>query len=106
MDTGASITCLSPELVQQVGLRSLGKREIGVPSGRAELNMYLVDLIIPFGDPTKAASTTFATFRAENVSVLEYRGDRTHYHGLLGRDVLDLGIFSLAGWDKKYYFSI
>ena len=106
IDTGASITCISPEIVQRTGLRSLGKQTVGVASGVASLNTYLVDLLIPFGDPKRAQGSNLQTFPVPNIQVMEYLGDTSRYQGLPGRDIIDRGIFMIAGWDRKYYFSL
>ena len=103
IDTGASITCISPELATRIGLRSLGKEPVVVASGTASLNTYLVDMLIPFTEP---ARTQGQTFPVENIQVMEYLGNTSRYQGLLGRDIIDRGIFMLAGWDGKYYFSL
>lgn len=103
IDTGASITCISPELAKRIGLRSLGKEPVVVASGTASLNTYLVDMLIPFTEP---ARTKGQTFPVENIQVMEYLGNTSRYQGLLGRDIIDRGIFMLAGWDGKYYFSL
>ena len=103
IDTGASITCISPELAKRIGLRSLGKEPVIVASGTASLNTYLVDMLIPFTEP---ARTQGQTFPVENIQVMEYLGNTSRYQGLLGRDIIDKGIFMLAGWDGKYYFSL
>ena len=103
IDTGASITCISPELAKRIGLRSLGKEPVIVASGTASLNTYLVDMLIPFTEPTR---TQGQTFPVENIQVMEYLGNTSRYQGLLGRDIIDKGIFMLAGWDGKYYFSL
>lgn len=103
IDTGASITCISPELAKRIGLRSLGKEPVVVASGTASLNTYLVDMLIPFTEP---ARTQGQTFPVENIQVMEYLGNTSRYQGLLGRDIIDRGIFMLAGWDGKYYFSL
>lgn len=103
IDTGASITCISPELAKQIGLRSLGKEPVIVASGTASLNTYLVDMLIPFTEPAK---TQGQTFPVENIQVMEYLGNTSRYQGLLKRNIIDRGIFMIAGWDGKYYFSL
>ena len=84
-------------------MRSLGKEPVVVASGTASLNTYLVDMLIPFTEP---ARTQGQTFPVENIQVMEYLGNTSRYQGLLGRDIIDRGIFMLAGWDGKYYFSL
>ena len=105
-DTGASITCISPELAKRIGLRSLGKEPVVVASGTASLNTYLVDLLIPFTEPTRTQGPKTQTFPVQNIQVMEYLGDTSRYQGLLGRGIIDRGIFMIAGWDGKYYFSL
>ena len=105
IDTGASKTCISPEIVRRTGLRSIGKVPVGVASGTASLNTYLVDLLVPF-DPARIQGAKGQTFAVQNIQVVEYLGDASRYQGLLGRDIIDRGVFIIAGWDKKYYFSL
>ena len=70
------------------------------------MNTYLVDLLIPFGDPKRTQGSNLQTFPVQNIQVMEYLGDTSRYQGLLGRDIIDRGIFMIAGWDRKYYFSL
>ena len=107
IDTGASITCISPKVSERMKLRSLGKEPAGVASGEASLNTYFLDLIIPFGElkeGTKAVNV--AIVNVPNLKVMEFLGNNPKYEGLLGRDIIDRGTFVIAGWDRKYYFSI
>lgn len=106
IDTGASITCISPELAKRIGLRSLGKESVVVASGTASLNTYLVDMLIPFTKPARTQGPEAQTLPVQNIQVMEYLGDTSRYQGLLGRDIIDRGIFMIAGWDGKYYFSL
>ena len=106
IDTGASITCISPELAKRIGLRSLGKESVVVASGTASLNTYLVDMLIPFTKPARTQGPEAQTLPVQNIQVMEYLGDTSRHQGLLGRDIIDRGIFMIAGWDGKYYFSL
>ena len=103
LDTGADITCISPQIMQQIGLRSIGKRSASTPSGPTSLNTYLADIAIPFGDVTKGAVTTYAI---DNVTVMEFLGASPHYQGLIGMDVLGRGLFSVAGYDSRFTFCL
>ena len=46
-DTGATGTCISMEVVQSLGLIPTGKKYIQTPSGKSEVNTYLVNIILP-----------------------------------------------------------
>lgn len=43
-DTGATISCISHDVVQKLNLVSTGKRAISTPSGAKEVDTYLVDI--------------------------------------------------------------
>ena len=98
IDTGADVSCISPQLTAQLGLRSIGKRSVSVPTGTATANTHLVDIAIPFGDPTKGADTMVL----DNITVMEYLGNHPQYQGLLGRDIINRGLFSIAGYDNRF----
>jgi len=50
IDTGASHTCISPQVTQSLGLRPTGLRLMTSATGVDPVNVFLVDLIFPFGD--------------------------------------------------------
>ncbi len=102
IDTGADITCLAPDVAAKLGLQLLGKRDVGHAAGSAKVNTYLADIGIPFGDPTKGAQTHIA----EKITVMEFSGGNPNFQGLLGRDLICLGLFSIAGWDNRYTFCL
>jgi hypothetical protein len=49
IDTGASITCISPQVVQAVGLQPMGMQAMVSATQTVPVNIYLVDLLLPFG---------------------------------------------------------
>ncbi len=51
IDTGATRTCISPAIAQQVGLLPIGKAMMWSATHSVALNTYLVDLVLTFGDP-------------------------------------------------------
>lgn len=102
VDTGADITCISPAIASHLKLNPTGKVPVSVPTGVGAANTYLVDIGLPFGDPTQGA----ATHVFENRLVMEYNGSHPAYQGLLGRDVICLGVFSMAGYDCRYTFCL
>ncbi len=102
VDTGADVTCLATQVAVDLGLRLLGKRTVGHAAGSDEVNTYLADIGIPFGDPTKGVQTHIA----ENMTVMEFSGVHQNYQGLLGRDLICRGLLSISGWDTRYTFCL
>ncbi len=102
VDTGASLTCISPQIANQVGLRAMGKRPVGVPSGQTEMNTYLADILVPFGDYQKPPTQVLVA--GQSLLVMEFCGGAANYQGLLGRDVIRHGLFSMSSWDNRFIF--
>ena len=102
IDTGADITCLATRVAAELGLQLMGKRDVHHAAGSAKANIYLADIGIPFGDPTKGVQI----FVRENVEIMEFGGGHANYKGLLGRDLIGLGQLSISGWDSRYTFCI
>src|SRR5947208_1486857 len=49
IDTGATSTCISPAIAQSVGLQPIGLRPMVSATHAVPVNVYLADLILPFG---------------------------------------------------------
>ena len=110
IDTGASITCITPQLAQMVGLPLIGKRNMGTASGTAPSNVYLADLAIPFGaipaaSPGQTVQAQVNAVTLPSIAVVEFQCPSPHFNMLLGRDILCTGIFTL-GFDGRFTFSI
>ncbi len=80
----------------------MGKKTIVVPTGHGVSNTYIVDICIPFGE----AGQKDSMYILENITVMEYQVNNPYYQGLLGRDILDRGFFSMASFDKRFTFCI
>lgn len=100
VDTGPDITCIAPDVAQAIGMRSMGKRNVSVPTGFSTANTYHADIGIPFGDTIGKVETLVIS----NVTVMDFLGAHSQYKGLLGRDIINLGLLSIAGWDKRFTF--
>jgi hypothetical protein len=48
LDTGASMTCISPHIAQSVGLEPMGMRPMVSATQTVPVPVYLVDLVLPF----------------------------------------------------------
>ena len=101
IDTGADITCVTADVAAKTNLRPMGKKPVGVASGSAIMNTYLADILIPFGDPTKGGLSHIV----DNLMIMEYAGNAMHYQGLLGRDLICRGSFSIS-WDNRFVFCL
>ena len=98
VDTGASVTCISREIAQKIGLQPRGKLPMSSASETREMNSYLVDIAITFGDPTAGVMSAVK----HSMIVMEFEANSQHYQALLGRDIIDQALFSIAGYDKRF----
>jgi hypothetical protein len=97
IDTGASNTCISPQVAKGIGLRPMGLRQMASATQVAPVNVYLVDLAIPFGG---------AAYFQQGSQVLEFAPPQgSPFQVLLGRDIICLGILTLS-FDGHYSFSL
>lgn len=97
IDTGATSTCISPAVAQSLSLSAIGMQPMISANQSAPTNVYLVDLVLPFGA---------GGFVEAGMSVLEFSPPAASpFQMLLGRDILCQGHFSLS-FDGHYTFSI
>jgi hypothetical protein len=98
IDTGATITCISPTIVQALQLQARGKRPMGSATHQVvPVNVYLVDLILPFG-PTALV--------LDNRQVMEVAPPaNSAFQALVGRDILCQGAFTLS-FDGHFTFCL
>ncbi len=92
VETGASGTCIDPQVIQQLGLVPTGATAIGTPSSGSTghiCNQYDVSIAVVLDDGQYHV--------VDNVPVIE--SDLAHFgfHALLGRDILSLGHLFLNG---------
>jgi hypothetical protein len=97
IDTGATVTCISPQVIQAVGLQPIGMRPMTSATQSIPVNVYLVDLILPFGNAGHAIPST---------QVMEFVGNgAAPFQILVGRDLLCRGTFTLS-FDGHFTFSL
>ena len=102
VDTGADTSCISPDIISELGLSPSGKVQVITPTGQASANQYLVD----FGVSFSVASGPATVFAVENITVIEFNGTQTNYHGLIGRDMICRGQLTVTGYDKRFTFCL
>jgi hypothetical protein len=97
LDTGASITCLSPHVAHTIGVKSLSMRPLVSVTHTALVPVYLVDVLLPF------RNTTFILYARQ---VLEFSNAGNYpFQILIGRDIICRGILTLS-FDGHFTFAI
>jgi hypothetical protein len=97
IDTGASVTCISQNVAQSVGLQPIGMRPMVSATHSVPVNVYLVDLFLPFGA---------AGFIVQGAQVMEFFPEGSApFQMLLGRDIICRGTLTLS-FDGHFTFSL
>lgn len=94
VDTGSSITCIDPSVLQTLQLSPTGNTQITTPStGSHPVNadLYDVGLLIPPG------ATNQAPLLVHTIAVICAELTSQGFHALIGRDVLAQCVFSYNG---------
>lgn len=95
LDTGADGTSISWEVINLLGLRHHGYRPTVTSTGQPDrLKTFLVDFSFELDDGT------FWRYPG-NLEVAEFRCTNTRIRGIIGRDVICLGNFTLRS-DQSY----
>ena len=94
IDTGASGTCVNPEIVSRLQLVSRGITQIATPSTKAHpCNVYDVSLHLPNGVTVPTAPVLETPLEGQNIQCL------------IGRDVLAHGILIYSGYTNTFSLS-
>ena len=94
IDTGASGTCIKPEIVKNLGLVPRGVVQIATPSSKAHpCNVFDVSLHFPHGVVVSTLQVIEAPLEGQNIQCL------------IGRDVLCQGILIYSGYTNTFSLS-
>lgn len=96
IDTGATLTCISPKVVQEVGLQPMGKGMMIGSTGSSAVNTYhfgIGFMTNPVQSPTGQVTGTLET---RLVDGMEFAVHGASFDVLLGRDIICLGTFTLS----------
>lgn len=97
IDTGASVTCLSPSVARTVGLQPIGMRAMVSATQAVPVNVYLVDLLLPFGA---------AGLLVPGTQVMEFApGGGNFFQMLVGRDIICQGSLTIS-FDGHFTFCL
>lgn len=88
-DTGATGTCITHKVVQQLGLVATGKANVNTANGPAIQSSYIVNGILP------------NQVQIEGINVLELPALSDGCEVLIGMDIISLGDFSVCNFGGK-----
>jgi Aspartyl protease len=106
IDTGASCTCISNKVVQDVSLNPTGKAPVSHAHGATAVNTYQFQVAFLFPQnisPSGIAQTQVMTLLVNGTEFTPPAG--AAFDVLLGRDVLCRGVFTIS-FDGHGTFSI
>lgn len=92
-DTGATGTCISKEIVTQLGLQPTGMINVQTPSGIGTMNKYMINLILN------------NEVKIMNLAVMDSEIGNQGIDVLIGMDIISIGDFAVSNYDGKTQFS-
>ena len=92
-DTGATNSCVSHEVVSLLNLTVVGLLTNHTPSGSAEQNAYIIDIVLP------------NQLTVHDVQVSESEIGNQGIDILIGMDIINLGDFSVSNYNGKTMFT-
>ena len=104
VDTGASATCISKNVVQTVGLQPSGKTSMGGSTGASVVDQYSFVVGFLFGQQQAPTGAISAHLHAYLVQGCEFTSHGFGFDVLIGRDILCKGTLSLS-FDGHYVLS-
>ena len=104
VDTGASVTCISKEVVDDLGLLPVGKTVMQTASGREAANIYHVKLGFIISSNIEIDGTESGEVQIVTIPVVEFDPGENVYQALIGREILSAGVLNMS-FDGHYSFS-
>ena len=92
-DTGATTTCISESVAQQLSLVPTGMMNIQTPSSTKSVNTYLVNVGLP------------NHLNVNDVQVCDTDIGKQGLEMLIGMDIITLGDFSVSNYNDKTVFT-
>lgn len=97
IDTGASCTCVTAKVINDVGLTPIGKMTSGGVHGKKIVNQYQFQVALVFPQSQAPTGLVNANVLAMAVTGIEFDASGG-FDVLLGRDIICRGVLSLS-WD-------
>jgi Aspartyl protease len=101
LDTGASITCISNNVVQKLGLQPTGKTSMSGSTGKNTVDQYAFVVGFMFGLQQTPTGIFSGEINAHLVQGCEFVSHGFGFDVLIGRDILCKGSFTLT-FDGHY----
>jgi hypothetical protein len=101
LDTGASVTCISNNVVQAIGLTPSGKTSMVGSTGASTVDQYTFLVGFLFGAQQTATGAYTGQLNAHLVQGCEFQAHGFGFDVLIGRDILCKGTMSLS-FDGHY----
>jgi Aspartyl protease len=104
LDTGASVTCISSNVVQTIGLQPSGKTSMTGSTGQSVVDQYTFLVGFMFGAQQSPSGAISGQLNAHLVQGCEFVSHGFGFDVLIGRDILCKGTLSLS-FDGHYVLS-
>jgi len=88
-DTGATGSCISQRIVDELKLVAVTRREIITPSGKSESDFYPISIVLPNGVGVKLIIAPVGEFEIQGFDML------------IGMDVITLGDFAVTHFNNE-----
>jgi len=95
IDTGASCTCISPKVVNDLGLKSIGKQKVGGVHGGKQTRKFQFSAVLIFPQSQLATGAMNAQLTTYQITGIEFVPPGA-FDVLLGRDIICQGVFQMS----------
>ena len=96
VDTGASVTCISSNVIQRLGLQPSGKTQMSGSTGQNTVDQYSFVVGFMFGVQQTPTGASAGELNAHLVQGCEFVSHGFGFDVLIGRDILCKGSFTLT----------
>jgi hypothetical protein len=104
VDTGASVTCISRNVVQTIGLQPSGRTTMSGSTGQNTVDQYTFVVGLMFAAQQSPTGAVSGQLYAHLVQGCEFTSHGFGFDVLIGRDILCKGTLSLS-FDGHYVLS-
>jgi predicted aspartyl protease len=92
-DTGATNTCISNQIVEELALVPTGKKSVRTASGSKEVSTYLINIKLPNNVDINAIEVCDSDIGNQGIALL------------IGMDIIGVGDFSVSNYQGHTVFS-
>jgi len=104
VDTGASMTCISRTVADDLGLMPIGKVPMQTAGGQQAANVYNVQIAFIIASKLESDGTHSGEVQVSPISVVEFDPGDNPFQALIGREFLSKGVLNMS-FDGHYSFS-